>query len=216
MAVARHRLAGVMLAAGLTAALAAFGVAAQSLPAVQEFYFDQDTAAVPAVVVPADSSDLVDQLMKQRERGRKALDATVQLAGVAFAQGRPELGRSLYAEALGSTTATTAAGRTVRWNYGWDLFRLGEVEAALPQWSSAQGGLRGNAAWVPATYALALWTLGRKDEAVQWYAAAVRTEPQQWGSSARYADLLPSWRDSERATLAEVQQAWAAQPPAWP
>jgi tetratricopeptide (TPR) repeat protein len=216
MAVARHRLAGVMLAAGLTAALAAFGVAAQSLPAVQEFYFDQDAAAVPAVVVPADSSDLVDQLMKQRERGRKALDATVQLAGVAFAQGRPELGRSLYAEALGSTTATTAAGRTVRWNYGWDLFRLGEVEAALPQWSSAQGGLRGNAAWVPATYALALWTLGRKDEAVRWYAAAVRTEPQQWSSTANYATLLPSWRDSERKTLAEVQQAWAAQPPAWP
>jgi hypothetical protein len=216
MAVARHRLAGVMLAAGLTAALAAFGVAAQSLPAVQEFYFDQDAAAVPAVVVPADSSDLVDQLMKQRERGRKTLDATVQLAGVAFAQGRPELGRSLYAEAIGSTTATTAAGRTVRWNYGWDLFRLGEVEPALAQWSSAQGGLRGNAAWVPATYALALWTLGRKDEAVRWYAAAVRTEPQQWSSTANYATLLPSWRDSERKTLAEVQQAWAAQPPAWP
>lgn len=216
MAVARHRRAGVMLAAGLTAALAAFGVAAQSLPAVQEFYFDQDAAAVPAVVVPADSSDLVDQLMKQRERGRKALDATVQLAGVALAQGRPELGRSLYAEAVGSTTATTVAGRTVRWNYGWDLFRLGEVEAALTQWNAAQGGVRGNAAWVPATYALALWTLGRKDEAVRWYAAAVRTEPQQWSSSANYATLLPSWRDSERKTLAEVQQAWAAQPPAWP
>lgn len=220
MAVARQGRAGVTLAAGLAAALMAamttFGVAAQPLPAVQEFYFDTDPAAVPMVVVPAGSGDLVDQLMKQRERGRKALDATVQLAGVAFSQGRPELGRTLYAEAGSSAPPTTAAGRAVRWNYGWDLFRLGEVEAALAQWSTAQGGMRGNPSWVPATYALALWTLGRKDEAVQWYAAAVRTEPQQWGSPARYADLLPSWRDSERATLAEVQQAWAAQPPAWP
>lgn len=220
MAVARHRRAGVTLAAGLAVALFAastpFGVAAQPLPAVQEFYFDQDNAAEPVVVVRGEGSDLIEQLMKQRERGRKSLDATVQLASVAFAQGRPELGRSLYQEALGSAAASTVAGRTVRWNYGWDLFRLGETDAALAQWSSAQSGLRGNPSWVPATYALALWTLGRKDDAVRWYAAAVRTEPQQWGSSARYAELLPSWRDSERATLAEVQQAWATQPPAWP
>jgi len=27
---------------------------------------------------------------------------------------------------------------------------------------------------------------------------------------------LPQWRDDERATLGEVQQAWAAAPPAWP
>ena len=31
-----------------------------------------------------------------------------------------------------------------------------------------------------------------------------------------YARLLPDWRDAERATLAEVQAAWAANPPAWP
>jgi len=216
MAVARHRLAGVVLAAGLMAGWIAEGVAAQPLPAVQEFYFDQDAAAALVVVVRGEGADLIEQLMKQRERGRKSLDATVQLAGVAIAQGRPELGRSLYEEALGSAPATTVTGRTVRWNYGWDLFRLGEVDAALTQWGNAQASVRGNASWVPATYALALWTLGRKDEAVRWYAAAVRTEPQQWSGSSAYATLLPTWRDSERATLAEVQQAWAAQPPAWP
>ena len=220
MAVARQRQAGAMLAAGLTAALTALlavpGVAAQSLQAPQEFYFDNDSAAAPVVVVPGQASDLVDQLMRQRERGRRALDATVQLASVAIAQGRPELGRSLYQEALGSAAANTVAGRSVRWNYGWDLFRLGEVDAALTQWSGAQAGVRGNPSWVPATFALALWTLGRKDEAVRWYAAAVRTEPQQWSGTSRFAELLPSWRDSERASLAEVQQAWAAQPPAWP
>ena len=58
MAVARQGRAGVMRAAGLAAALIAamttFGLAAQPLPALQEFYFDTDPAAVPMVVVPAD------------------------------------------------------------------------------------------------------------------------------------------------------------------
>lgn len=212
MAVGRKLLAGMVLAAGMTT----FGVSAQSMPTLQEFYFDDDAAAAAPVVVQADSGDLVDQLMKQRERGRKALEATVQLATVAYAQGRPELGRELYADAEKTAPATSAPGRMVRWNHGWDLFRQGDAEAALTQWHSAQQGMRGNASWVPPTYALALWTLGRKDEAVKWYAAAVRTEPQRWSSSDNFAQLLPGWRDSERATLAQVQQAWAAQPPAWP
>jgi Tfp pilus assembly protein PilF len=212
MAVARKRLAGLVLAAGVTV----FGAAAQSLPTLQEFYFDDDVAAVAPVVVPADSADVVDQLMKQRERGRKALEATVQLASVAYAQGRPELGRELYADAEKTAPAGSVPGRMVRWNHGWDLFRQGDAEAALAQWHSAQAGMRGNPSWAPPTFALALWQLGRKDEAVKWYAAAVRTEPQRWSSSAGFAQQLPTWRDAERASLADVQQAWAAQPPAWP
>ena len=76
--------------------------------------------------------------------------------------------------------------------------------------------MRGNASWVPPTLALALWKLDRRDEAVSWYAAAVRTEPEQWNNAANFPQLLPQWKDEERATLAEVLQAWAAKPPAWP
>lgn len=212
MAVARNVLSSMVLAAGM----AVFGVAAQALPTLQEFYFDDDTAAAAPVVVAADAPDLIDQLAKQRERGRKALDATVQLASVAYAQGRPELGAQLYAEAEKEAVASSVQGRMVRWNKGWDLYRSGNIDGALTAWHEAQAGMRGNPAWVPPTLALALWTQGRKDEAVKWYAAAVRTEPQRWSSSAGFAQQLPSWRDSERATLAEVQQAWAGNPPAWP
>jgi len=211
MSYARQFLAGVLLASGAAAAWAA-----PSLPAPQEFYFDADAAAAPITVVRAEGDELVSQLLRQRERGRKVLEATVQLAGVAIAQGRPELGQQLYAEALKATTANSPSGRIVRWNHGWDLFRQGQVEAALEQWQAAAGALRGNPSWVPPTYALALWQLGQKEEAVKWYAAAVRTEPGQWSSAGNYPALLPSWRDSERETLAQVQQAWAAQPPAWP
>ena len=82
--------------------------------------------------------------------------------------------------------------------------------AGRRRWFTEQAGL------VAAHHALALWRAGQKQEAVQWYAAAVRTEPAQWSDSSRYAQLLPLWRDDERASLAEVQQAWAAAPPAWP
>lgn len=211
MSLVRKFLASLVLVSGTAAAWAA-----PLLPAPQEFYFDPDPAAVPVVVVQAEGDELVSQLLRQRERGRKSLEATVQLAGVAIAQGRTELGQQLYTEALQATAANSPSGRMVRWNHGWDLFRQGQPEAALEQWHAAASALRGNPSWIPPTYALALWELGQKEEAVKWYAAAVRTEPGQWSTSTNYPSLLPTWRDSERATLAQVQQAWAAQPPKWP
>lgn len=211
MSLVRQFLASLVLVSGTAAAWAA-----PLLPAPQEFYFDPDPAAVPVVVVQAEGDELVSQLLRQRERGRKSLEATVQLAGVAISQGRTELGQQLYTEALQATAANSPSGRMVRWSHGWDLFRQGQAEAALEQWHAAASALRGNPSWIPPTYALALWELGQKDDAVKWYAAAVRTEPGQWSTSANYPSLLPGWRDSERATLAQVQQAWAAQPPKWP
>ena len=71
--------------------------AAPVVPAPQEFYFDSDAAAAPMVVVQAEGDALVAQLLKQRERGRRTVEATVQLASVAIAQGRTELGNSCIA-----------------------------------------------------------------------------------------------------------------------
>ncbi|WP_406233663.1 tetratricopeptide repeat protein [Isoptericola jiangsuensis] len=211
MSVAGQFLAGVLLVSSTAAAWAA-----PALPAPQEFYFDNDAAAAPIIVVSGAGEDLIAQLLKQRERGRKSLEATAQLASVAIAQGRAEVGNQLYHEAMTEAPIQSILGRSVRWNYGWDLLRQGQALAALEQWQSVANNLRSNAAWIPPTYALALWRAGQQQEAVKWYAAAVRTEPTQWNDSSRYPELLPAWRDDERASLAEVQQAWASAPPAWP
>ncbi|ASE53729.1 MULTISPECIES: tetratricopeptide repeat protein [Stenotrophomonas] len=207
---------GKILASVLLASGAATAWAAPAMPAPQEFYFDSDLAAAPMVAMQGEGDELVTQLVRLRERGRRAVEATVQLASVASTQGRAELADQLYGEALKEAPAQSSAGRSVRWNYGWDLLRQGKPEAALEQWLSSAGNARSKPSWVPPTYALALWRMGQKQEAVQWYAAAVRTEPSQWSTSANYAQLLPQWREDERASLAEVQQAWAAAPPAWP
>jgi len=212
MGVTKRMVAGALLLASLFVA----NVQAQSLPKINEFYFDDDVAAKPFHAVPPEQADAVDQLMKLRERGRKGVEATAQLASIAYRDGRAELGGKLYDEAMGAVADTSVQARSLRWNHGWDLYRRGDAQDALNLWSKAAESTRGNPSWLPPTLALVLWKLERKDEAVAWYAAAVRTEPGQWSDTAAYAQLLPTWNDAERTQLAQVQQAWAANPPAWP
>ncbi|WP_123770223.1 tetratricopeptide repeat protein [Vulcaniibacterium tengchongense] len=202
----------------LSALLAVAGAAsAQSLPKPAEFYFDQDANTARAIVAVKESGDAAtDKLVRLVERDPRAHEATAQLAHIAMAAGRVDLGRQLYARVLGNIDRSHGLWRSLAWNYGWDLFRAGDAEGALAQWRALVESRNITASWMPPTLALALWTLGRKDEAVQWYAAAVRSEPQLWRTPDRYAQLLPDWRDSERAALAEVQAAWAQDPPAWP
>ncbi|WP_369944610.1 tetratricopeptide repeat protein [Xanthomonas medicagonis] len=189
---------------------------AQALPAPKEFYFDQDRATTRPVTALAGSGDaLVDRLASTVQRDPNAAEARAQLAAIAMAGGRRELGEELYQAALRTLTAG-AQRRQVEWNYGWDLLRAGDPARALAQWSALVNGRPAAPDWLPPTLALVLWRLDRKDEAVKWYAAAVRTWPDQWGPGADFAKLLPAWRDDERATLVEVQAAWRAKPPAWP
>lgn len=204
----------LLFAAALLAAAGA--VSGQELPRPVEFYFDADAQALRPVLVLKDRSDgAIDRLMRTIERRPAAALETAQLAHYAMEAGRHDLGRDLYARALARIDINNGLWRPVKWNLGWDLYRSGDYAGALDQWRELPA--RGVAAsWVPPTFALALWKLGRRDEAVQWYAAAVRTEPTQWSTATRFAQLLPDWRDDERATLAEVQAVWAANPPRWP
>lgn len=189
---------------------------AQGLPRVAEFYFDQDSAAAPVVVVPADAPDLVEQLMRQRERGRRTVEASLQLAGVAIGQSRPELAATLYADVLAGLSPSSLVGRRAYWNAGWGHWRMGQAERALELWRSCLASTRLQPGWAPPTLAMVLWELGRRDEALAWYAAAVRTDPGQWDDPGNHARLLPDWQARELAVLAQVHQAWQAAPPAWP
>jgi hypothetical protein len=204
------------LALAAALALAAFAAQAQTLTKPKEFYFDPDASTVRAIkAAEGEGEALAAQLVKLRARGRKQVEATAQLAHLAVGDKRVELGKSLYVAAVEDTTANGSLGRAVRWNYAWDLYRNDEFEPALALWSELVVGF-GQPSWVPPTLALALWSTDRKTEAVKWYAAAVRTEPNLWSDPANYPALLPDWRAQDRERLAEVQKAWAANPPSWP
>lgn len=209
----RYTLAAMVAWVGL----AAFGAAAQTLPAPKEFYFDEDRSTTRPVVAAQGVGDaLVDRLATMVQRDQNASEARAQLAALAMAGGRRELGEELYQASLRPLGGNAQHRRNIEWNYAWDLYRIGEPERALAQWAALLPGRPAAPDWVPPTLALVLWRLSRKDEAVKWYAAAARTWPDRWGSGADFDALLPAWRDDERALLAEVQAAWRANPPAWP
>lgn len=205
----------IPLALGL--ALCSLLVQAQSLPAPKEFYFDQDpqTTRVP-VAIPGEGDAVVDSLAAVVARKPDDVDSRVQLARIAMQVGRLELGDELYRAALKNAGGNQRLTRTVAWNYGWDLYRAGEHQRALAQWQKLLGGWPSTPAWQPPTLALALWKLDRRSEALAWYAAAVRTEPELWNNSANFPRLLPDWREEDRQALAEVHAAWQANPPIWP
>lgn len=203
-----------LLVAGL---LAAGSTYAQSLAKPAEFYFDADVTTTRPITAIKETGDVaIQKLLKLIERNPGAKAERAQLAHLAMESGRVELGKELYARALARVEDMDALRRPLLWNYGWDLYRHGDAAGALARWQELVAARRSTASWVPPTLALALWSTGRKDEAVQWYAAAVRTEPQLWRDPANLARLLPDWREEERATLAQVQAAWAANPPKWP
>ncbi|MDR6989982.1 tetratricopeptide repeat protein [Luteimonas sp. 3794] len=198
--------------------LLASTVGAQTLPAPAEFYFDDDTrTASPVVAIAGDDDQTHARLMQLIDRNaRNADQARAQLAQALMRRGREDTGRAMYAQAFGALPARSPQRSTVHWNYGWDLYRRGHHQEALDQWRQALEGRLVRPSWAPPTLALALWSNDRRDEAVRWYAAAVRTEPALWSDPARYPALLPDWTAAERATLAEVFAAWQSAPPAWP
>jgi len=200
--------------------LAGFSVAAsaQSLPKPAEFYFDEDPGVTRAIVaVPGSDDATVEQLVRLMKRGgRNADEVVAQLAHLSMVSGRIDNGKALYARAVEMTTSGSTLRRAVHWNQAWDLYRAGDVEGALAQWPLAFTNRIVHPAWVPPTLALALWKLDRREEAVAWYAAAVRTYPDRWSNQAALPGLLPDWSEADRAVLAEVLAAWRENPPAWP
>ncbi len=206
---------GAIMAATLLASGMAWG---QSLPRLQEFYFDEDKGALrPLQVVEGEGDAVVKRLDQMASRdGRNADKAGAQLAHLLMASGRQQEGKSYYAKLLQRNGETSGLYRAIVYRYGWDLYRAGEYEPALSQWQKLVGSRGIEPTWAPPTLALVLWKLDRTQDALNWYAAAVRSEPSQWNSAARYAELLPEWSEEERSDLAQVQAAWAKAPPAWP
>ena len=182
-----------------------------------DFYFDEDrSVSRPLAAQRGEGDVLVDRLLRQIQRDPRAWEAMAQLGGLAMAGGRVDAGKDFYQRAINGVGSQHGLARAMRWNYGWDLYRSGDAAGALAQWQELARSSPVRGSWIPPALALASWQAGERDEALKWYAAAVRTEPNQWTSPTDLAALLPDWRASERATLLEVQRAWAANPPAWP
>ncbi|WP_454259440.1 hypothetical protein [Pseudoxanthomonas mexicana] len=199
-----------------------FSAHAQSVPKPKEFYFDEDkTMARPIVVVEGP---------REKPRCRHScanatvaadmLEATAQLAHIAFSDGRTDLGGQLYQQALAQTDvkgATWGAAVQVELRVG-PLIARARVEPALTRWVEACQCLRDRtlvgAAHVGAGAVAPGPEAGSGRLVRRCCAHGTRRSGPTRATSPRIAPRLEAQED--RDTLAEVLGAWQANPPTWP
>src|SRR5690606_35961154 len=94
------------------------------------------------------------------------------------------------------------------WNYGWALFNGADTASALKQWQIAAELHSGNPSWVPTTMAVGLWLTGYNARAVEYYAAAVNSDPDRWSNAVDVAQATADWGANEKLAIEAVHAAW--------
>ena len=113
-----------------------------------------------------------------------------------------------YARASKAAADTVQRQRYVLWSHGWALLAQNQPEAALKDWRDSQHLHGGNPYWVPYSFAVALRAAGRDDEAVAYYAAAARSDPERWGTRSAMLETTKSWKPQERTRIEAVYALW--------
>jgi tetratricopeptide (TPR) repeat protein len=108
------------------------------LPTAAEAYGAEDPLAVaPKRIDPTDSR-AVKMLEQILQYDPENVNARIQNADLMIAKGQRQRGLDEYAYALRLAGADTKKQHTVHWNYGWALYRGGEVRGAISQWMKAE------------------------------------------------------------------------------
>lgn len=152
-----------------------------------------DCIAVPApdvvheFVDPALSLSPLALTMRQRGRLREDIERRIA-AGEDDGHGQFDLVElDVRSGRLGSARtrleqATPKAEGDIIWQrrrellFGQVCAQDGDFACALAHWHAAAGSAPAPPTWQPKLYAYALWGLGREDQALAWYTAAVRAD----------------------------------------
>lgn len=102
--------------------------------------------------------------------------------------------------------------RRILWSEGWSCLNLGDASCAITSWKISTLMHGGAPFWQPYSYAVALWSAGRHDDAVRWYRAAVASDPDGWRSEPAMLARTRHWRSREQELMKEVFAAHAARP----
>ena len=99
-------------------------------------------------------------------------------------------GVALDDRVLRRVSLAEALYRPLLWNYGWHLLGSRNAADALVQWSALIKARNITADWMPPTFALLLWTLGRRDE--EWHRSVPGVAARVAGRGARHAGPDPA------------------------
>ncbi|SDD74180.1 tetratricopeptide repeat protein [Aquimonas voraii] len=183
---------------------------AQELPPTDASYVEVDPAAQRVAAINAEDNGARSALESLVRREPRNALARLQYAQMLLDRGL----RARVARELDSAERFSEAGsplrRSVHFNAGWILFRMGDFDGARSQWLQAWQQHGGHPDWVPVAFALALWSQGDRDTALAFFKAELAARPDQWQSAeafdARTRDMSPG----ERFALQSMQQALAS------
>jgi hypothetical protein len=178
------------------------------LPVPTDYYGDEDDAAVaPKTIDPGDQRALKvhEQILQYDPEN---VNARMQNAELLIARGLRQRGLDEYAYALRLAGSNPKQLRTVHWNYGWALYKVGEPRGALSQWIQAEKLHGGHPQWAPTTFAIGLWAAQEPELALTFYRSAVRSNPRRWGEIAGLKESTRNWNDDQKAAIETVYTAW--------
>lgn len=195
----------------LAAALLLGGVCVHAqdvVPPPAGIYADGDPAAVrPALLDPQDRNARrqLDQVLRSNPDNvpARVLDAWMQ-----FERGSRPRALQAFNDAIRSAPEGSLPLRHAHWNLGWALFASADNAGALEHWQAAAQLHGGHPSWVPTTFAIGLWLTGHSERAIEYYQAAVDSDPDRWGDAAGVAEATREWGANEKLAIEAVQAAW--------
>jgi len=190
--------------------LARAGTARVPVPQPAERYVDADPNARADPKIEANDANLSRYLDDRLAQDPGDVPARAERGYQRAQRGDANGAEQDYARARKAAADTVGRQRYVLWSHGWALLAQNQPEAALKDWREAQHLHGGNPYWVPYSFALALHAAGRDDEAVAYYAAAARSQPERWGTRAAMLETTKSWKPHERARIEAVYALWQA------
>lgn len=184
---------------------------AQELPPTDVAYVEADAAAQQVAAIDASNEEARGALEALVRREPRNVIARLQNAQQLMDRGL----RARVARELDSAERFSEAGsplrRSVHFNAGWILFRMGDFEGARAQWMQAWQQHGGHPDWVPVAFALALWNQGDRDAALAFFKAELAARPGQWQSAEAFEASTRGLNPGERFALQSMQQALASE-----
>lgn len=192
-------------------ALAAPMPSAERLPLPVDSYRDSDIAADIEALNPASDSAQEQVLNALLEQSPDDVALLAQRGLYRYRQGRNDEGEADFRQALPLANAGSVEARLIRWTYGWAQLSAGNLADALASWQEAESLHGGHPYWVPYTYAVVLWLMDEQAAAIDYYDAAVRSDPDTWGSKRGMTDATRHWQELARSAIQGLFAAWQAQ-----
>lgn len=180
-------------------------------PQPAEQYLDEDPAAVmPEQIGPNDrrARETLEQILQYDPEN---VPARVQHGFHLVLRGLNRRAEQEFEYAIRIADEGSLQRRHAHWGYGWALYRMGQPRRAIEHWQLAEQLHGGQPKWAPWSYGIALWTAGDTELALDFWRAAVRSDPERWGSTRGLERAMADWPANQRLAAEGLHAEWKRQ-----